>query len=259
MFFQCKKYKYVHTNVGSTSQKSLQKKNIQVFVHHRLPPLWRDVCCCSLAGMCHSFHYIKRILETMFVHRISHGTMPLRNIFKVSCFFFFFFHASDLWVGRLRVLRYHFVFIVRNLELICVAAALSWTLSLIIVPPSKNCGYYWCSAAWMAYYINHPLYTTPSKWWLLRFSLITSQCWLSRSRPLTLAVCLTVYGEQQVKAGLYIFLVSSTSVPLVIYSASLNTREPLKGISTIRWPLCEFVTFVRLRSIDIFPQFHVGL
>lgn len=39
---------------------------------------------CSLACMCHSFHYVKKILETLFVHRISHGTMPLRNIFKVS-------------------------------------------------------------------------------------------------------------------------------------------------------------------------------
>lgn len=30
--------------------------------------------------------------------------------------------------------------------------------------PFQNCTYYWGFAAWMAYYINHPLYTPPSKW-----------------------------------------------------------------------------------------------
>ncbi|XP_057178773.1 very-long-chain enoyl-CoA reductase [Triplophysa rosa] len=61
----------------------------------------------SLACACHSFHYIKRLIETIFVHRFSHGTMPLRSIVR-------------------------------------------------------NCAYYWGFAAWLAYYINHPLYTPPS-------------------------------------------------------------------------------------------------
>uniref|UniRef100_A0A8C5X2W9 Steroid 5-alpha reductase C-terminal domain-containing protein n=1 Tax=Malurus cyaneus samueli TaxID=2593467 RepID=A0A8C5X2W9_9PASS len=63
----------------------------------------------NLACICHSFHYIKRLIETVFVHRFSRGTMPLRNIVK-------------------------------------------------------NCLYYWGFAAWLAYYINHPLYTPPCKY-----------------------------------------------------------------------------------------------
>ncbi|CAL8462603.1 g2136 [Coccomyxa elongata] len=54
-----------------------------------------------------SFHYTKRIFETFFVHRFSHGTMPLTNLFK-------------------------------------------------------NCGYYWGFAAFVSYFVNHPLHTTPS-------------------------------------------------------------------------------------------------
>uniref|UniRef100_A0AAV2L2M8 Very-long-chain enoyl-CoA reductase n=1 Tax=Knipowitschia caucasica TaxID=637954 RepID=A0AAV2L2M8_KNICA len=61
----------------------------------------------TLACACHTCHYIKRLVETIFVHRFSHGTMPLRTI---------------VW----------------------------------------NCAYYWGFSAWLAYYINHPLYTPPS-------------------------------------------------------------------------------------------------
>ncbi|XP_049422076.1 very-long-chain enoyl-CoA reductase [Epinephelus fuscoguttatus] len=61
----------------------------------------------TLACACHTFHYMKRLIETIFVHRFSHGTMPLRTIVR-------------------------------------------------------NCAYYWGFSAWLAYYINHPLYTPPS-------------------------------------------------------------------------------------------------
>ncbi|XWS66001.1 hypothetical protein CRYUN_Cryun05aG0162600 [Craigia yunnanensis] len=53
------------------------------------------------------FHYFKRILETFFVHRFSHATSPLSNVFR-------------------------------------------------------NCAYYWTFGSYIAYYVNHPLYTPVS-------------------------------------------------------------------------------------------------
>lgn len=53
------------------------------------------------------FHYFKRIMETFFVHRFSHATSPIGNVFR-------------------------------------------------------NCAYYWTFGAYIAYYVNHPLYTPVS-------------------------------------------------------------------------------------------------
>ncbi|KAG7033052.1 Very-long-chain enoyl-CoA reductase [Cucurbita argyrosperma subsp. argyrosperma] len=50
------------------------------------------------------FHYFKRIMETFFVHRFSHATSPLSNVFR-------------------------------------------------------NCAYYWSFGSYIAYYVNHPLYS----------------------------------------------------------------------------------------------------
>lgn len=67
------------------------------------PDPWRQEVQLS-ALIAWTVHYSKRELETLFVHRFSHATMPIANIFK-------------------------------------------------------NCAYYWGFAAFVAFFVNHPLYT----------------------------------------------------------------------------------------------------
>ncbi|CDW57760.1 Synaptic glycoprotein SC2 [Trichuris trichiura] len=45
-----------------------------------------------LALACWTFHYAKRLYETMWVHRFSHATMPFTNLFK-NCTYYWLFAA----------------------------------------------------------------------------------------------------------------------------------------------------------------------
>ncbi|XP_022910479.1 probable very-long-chain enoyl-CoA reductase art-1 [Onthophagus taurus] len=46
----------------------------------------------KIAVCCWSFHYLKRIYESIFVHRFSHATMPIRSLFK-NCAYYWGFAA----------------------------------------------------------------------------------------------------------------------------------------------------------------------
>ena len=57
---------------------------------HSTTPAKHPVQAMALAYW--TFHYAKRLAETFFVHKFSHGTMPLTNLFK-NCAYYWGFAA----------------------------------------------------------------------------------------------------------------------------------------------------------------------
>jgi len=53
-----------------------------------------------IAAACHTFHYAKRLLETIFVHRFSHSTMPILNLFKNSSYYWGFAFVMGYYVNH---------------------------------------------------------------------------------------------------------------------------------------------------------------
>lgn len=106
-------------------------------------------CCVSfrVACICWTFHYAKRLLETVFVHRFSHATMPIRNIFKVK------WHRD--------IIRRQFQFIISNCSFVFVLKSSEGQTDLHMFCLWQNSAYYWGFAAFVAYFNNHPLYTPP--------------------------------------------------------------------------------------------------
>ncbi|XP_041266712.1 very-long-chain enoyl-CoA reductase-like, partial [Onychostruthus taczanowskii] len=82
--------------------------------------------------------------------RFSHGTMALRNIFKR------FSHGT---MALRNIFKHCPGTCVTALSPPCPQRFSHGTMALRNI--FKNCTYYWGFAAWMAYYINHPLYTPP--------------------------------------------------------------------------------------------------
>ncbi|KAI7809854.1 trans-2, partial [Triplophysa rosa] len=137
----------------------------------------------KLACWCHTLHYIKKLVETIFIHRFSDGTLPLRTIMQI-CLYYWGFAAWQAYYinhplytpatyGKLQIYSALAMFLIcecGNLSVHLVLNQISCIGSRPIeIPyPTRN------PLTWLFFFVSCPNYTYEVGSWL-SFTVMT-QC-----------------------------------------------------------------------------------
>ena len=120
-----------------------------------------------------TFHYLKRIFETLFIHIFSRDTMPLKNLYKNCAYYwglygilccYFIFHPNYTPINFLLGFRYIFVFFFFNAEIknlkchIILRDLKKYNNGKKAPPPNKDgfevstcANYFWEFIAWFCF------------------------------------------------------------------------------------------------------------
>ncbi|XP_067309209.1 trans-2,3-enoyl-CoA reductase-like 2b [Pseudorasbora parva] len=137
----------------------------------------------KLACWCHSLHYIKRLVETIFIHRFSDGTLPLRTIMLLCLYYWGFASWQAYYInhplytppsyGRLQIYSALAMFLVcefgnLSVHLILNRISCNGSRPTEIPYPTKN------PFTWLFFFVSCPNYTYEVGSWI-SFTVMT-QC-----------------------------------------------------------------------------------
>uniref|UniRef100_A0A2K6JZB4 Trans-2,3-enoyl-CoA reductase-like n=1 Tax=Rhinopithecus bieti TaxID=61621 RepID=A0A2K6JZB4_RHIBE len=155
-----------------------------------------------LACFCHCIHYIRYLLETLFVHKVSAGHTPLKNLIT-------------------------------------------------------SCAFYWGFTSWIAYYINHPLYTPPSfgnrQITVSAINFLNNACFPSPNyNPFTWMFFLVSCPNYTYEIGSWIsFTVMTQTLPVGIFTLLMSIQMSLWAQKKHKIYLRKFSSYIHRKSAMI--------